>query len=97
MKVEGSILDLPGNGTVSILNRTVTENGVTRFLGAGAVGNAVNDTKEDDASFGSGSGGNDFGRPSPDGLGLTSADRTIIAHVWANAFGTYKPKYNGCS
>lgn len=94
VKAEGNILDLPGNGTISILNRTVTENGVTRFLGAGAVGNAVNDTDPSDASFGSGNEGNDFGRIRPDGLGLTSADRTIIAHIWANAEGTYQPNYS---
>lgn len=93
VKANGSLLDLPGNGTVSILNRTITENGVTCFLGTEAGGNAVNDTNPDDATFGSGSGGNDFGRPRPDGLGLTSADRTIIAHVWANAEGTYQPNY----
>ncbi|KAM3105487.1 hypothetical protein [Phormidesmis sp. 146-33] len=93
VKAEGSILDLPGNGTVSVLNRSITENGVTRFLGTGAGGNAVNDTNPADATFGSGNEGNDFGRTGPDGLGLTSADRTIIAHVWANAEGTYQPNY----
>lgn len=93
VKAEGSILDLPGNGTVSVLNRSITENGVTRFLGTGASGNAVNDTNPVDATFGSGNEGNDFGRTGSDGLGLTSADRTIIAHVWANAEGTYQPNY----
>lgn len=94
VKAEGSLLDLPGNGTVSFLNRSVTENGVTRFLGTGVGGNAVNDTDSADASFGSGNEGNDFGRTRPDGLGLTSADRTIIAHIWANAEGTYQPNYS---
>jgi Vanadium chloroperoxidase N-terminal domain len=84
VKAEGSILDLPGNGTVSVLNRSITENGVTRFLGTGAGGSAVNDTNPSDATF---------GRTGPDKLGLTSADRTIIAHVWANAEGTYQPNY----
>jgi hypothetical protein len=93
VKAEGSILDLPGNGIVSVLNRSITENGVTRFLGTGAMGNAVNDTDSADATFGSGNAGNDFGRTDSDGLGLTSADRTIIAHVWANAEGTYQPNY----
>ncbi len=93
VRAEGSILDLPGNGTISVLNRTITENGVTRFLGTGAIGNAVNDTDPNDATFGLGNQGNDFGRTSPDGLGLTSADRTIVAHVWANAEGTYQPNY----
>jgi Vanadium chloroperoxidase N-terminal domain len=93
VKAEGSILDLPGNGTISVLNRSITENGVTRFLGSGAIGNAANDTDSADASFGLGNKGNDFGRTDSDGLGLTSADRTIIAHVWANAEGTYQPNY----
>ncbi|WP_250126615.1 vanadium-dependent haloperoxidase [Chroococcidiopsis sp. CCMEE 29] len=93
VKAEGSILDLPGNGTVSILNRSITENGVTRFLGTGAGGNAVNDTNPADVNFGLGSEGKEFSRTGSDKLGLTSADRTIIAHVWANAEGTYQPNY----
>lgn len=93
VKAEGSILDLPGNGTVSVLNRSITENGVTRFLGTGASGNAINDTNSADVTFGLGNEGKGFGRTGFDGLGLTSADRTIIAHVWANAEGTYQPNY----
>lgn len=93
VKAEGSILDIPGNGTVSVLNRSITENGVTRFLGMGTVGNTINDTNPADATFGSGNEGKDFGHTGSDGLGLTSADRTIIAHVWANAEGTYQPNY----
>jgi Vanadium chloroperoxidase N-terminal domain len=93
VKNEGSILDLPGSGTVSVLNRTTTTNGVTRYIGTSTLGESTNDTDLGEQEYGAGNEGNDFGRQGTDKLGLTSADRTIIAHVWANAEGSYGPNY----
>lgn len=101
VRAEGSILDLPASGNVvlnganisGLTNATNTVNGVTSFTPGGLVGAAVNDTDTADQAYGPGNQGNDFGFAGPDGLGLTSADRTIIGHVWANAEGTYGPNY----
>lgn len=106
---EGSLLDLPTNGLGSgdvvvnardaagntISQRTTTVDGLTSFAPDNVLGEAVNDTDTTDETFGppGTGGGNDFGITGPDGLGTTSADRTIIGHVWANAEGSYGPNY----
>jgi len=100
---EGSLLDLPGSGDVVVNarnaagelfnQRTTTEDGLTSFAPDNVLGRAGNDTNPTDEAYGPGDQGNDFGRDTPDGLGTTSAERTVIAHVWANAEGTYGPNY----
>jgi len=94
VRAEGSIRDIPISGAVMVTGSTVTENGTTRFIsGNTSVGDAINDTDTADQSYGPGDRGNDIGRSGPDGIGRTSAERTIIAHVWANAEGSYGPNY----
>jgi hypothetical protein len=100
---EGSLLDIPGSGNVEVAttagnqvvpNGTTTVDGMTSFVAADTdLGTAVNDTDTADETYGPGDQGNDFGLNGPDGLGTTSAERTVIAHVWANAEGTYGPNY----
>lgn len=104
----GSITDLPGAGTVvlnngfnpttnpiaGLTNATNTVNGVTSFTPGGVVGTSINDTDPSDSNNFQVSVGNDFGYTQPDGIGPTSADRTIIAHVWANTEGAYGPNYS---
>jgi hypothetical protein len=93
-RAEGSLLDIPGTGDVMVNNRSVTVNGVTTSIaGLSVLGARVNDTDTADVSY------NNVGpdappnisRTQPDGIGTTSAERTIIGHVWANAEGSYAP------
>jgi Domain of unknown function (DUF4114)/Vanadium chloroperoxidase N-terminal domain len=96
VKAEGSLLDLPGAGNVSLTNRTTTVNGVTSVATSSVLGAAVNDTSPNDMAYPDAVGPDVPGnlpRTQPDGIGATSADRTTIAHVWANAEGSYGPNY----
>jgi Domain of unknown function (DUF4114) len=100
VRAEGSLLDLPGTGNVSLANRTTTVNGVTSIVGLSAATNvlgvATGDADPTDAAFPNAVGIDTPGnlpRTQPDGVGTTSADRTVIAHVWANAEGSYGPNY----
>jgi Domain of unknown function (DUF4114)/Vanadium chloroperoxidase N-terminal domain len=100
VRAEGSLLDLPGVGSVSLANRTTTVNGVTSIVGINAAANVLGvvtgDANPADTAFPNAVGGDIPGNlPStqPDGVGATSADRTVIAHVWANAEGSYGPNY----
>lgn len=96
------------NGKVYIAHRTTTVNGATtvvpddtsftdvngnQFIGS-YVGTAINDTDPTQPDFGPGDHSNDFGRLQPDGLGTTSAERTLISHIWANDGGSYGPNYS---
>jgi len=99
--VEGSLLDIPlAPGTqVLVNNRTVTVNGVTTVIpGLSSLGTVVNDTSTSETGYAGVVG--DDARPSiagasngVDGIGTTSAERTVIAHVWANAEGGVGPNY----
>jgi hypothetical protein len=100
VKAEGSLLDIPiaaGNaGNVTLTGRTTTVNGVTSFAANTTLGVATNDTDLTDSSYPNAVGGDtptNLTTAQPDGYGTTSADRTIIAHVWANAEGSYGPNY----
>jgi hypothetical protein len=100
VRAEGSLLDLPGVGNVSLANRTTTVNGVTSIVGINAAANVLGvvtgDADLTDAAFPNAVGIDTPGnlpRTQPDGVGATSADRTVIAHVWANAEGSYGPNY----
>ncbi len=97
VRAEGSLLDLPGTGDVSLTNRSTTVNGVTTSIGGASVlGARVNDTSATDTAYPNAVGGDaplNIPRNQPDGIGATSADRTTIAHVWANAEGSYGPNY----
>lgn len=97
VKAEGSILDLPGSGNVSLTNRSTTVNGVTSILpGSTLLGAKFNDTNTADNAYSNAVGTDappNLPRSQPDGIGTTSADRTTIAHVWANAEGSYGPNY----
>lgn len=103
VRAEGSLLDLPGSGDIVVNartasgitfnQRTTTVDGLTSFAPDNALGTAVNDTDTADEGYGPGDQGNDFGLRRPDGFGTTSAERTVIAHVFANAEGTYGPNY----
>jgi Domain of unknown function (DUF4114)/Vanadium chloroperoxidase N-terminal domain len=96
VRAEGSLRDLPGTGNVTLNNRSTTVNGVTSFAANSNSGAVINDSDATDSSFpnavGSDTPGN-LPRTQPDGIGATSADRTVIAHVWANAEGSYGPNY----
>jgi Vanadium chloroperoxidase N-terminal domain len=106
VKSEGSITDLPrnsaggsatGTGNVVLppaiaptftdfgLGATTTTNGVTTANATGLVGLAVDDNDPADSNY------NDLGARTPDGIGTTSAERTILSHVWANDDGSYQP------
>jgi Domain of unknown function (DUF4114)/Vanadium chloroperoxidase N-terminal domain len=97
VKAEGSILDLPGTGDVTLTNRSTTANGVTTSIaGPTVLGARVNDTSAVDNAYPNAVGADaplNLPRSQPDGIGATSADRTTIAHVWANAEGSYGPNY----
>jgi Domain of unknown function (DUF4114)/Vanadium chloroperoxidase N-terminal domain len=102
VRAEGGLLDLPvygTNTTVTPVSRSLTVNGVTSPVTASisaALGTAINDTNTAEFSF---PGVNGADAPSnlptttPDGIGTTSEERTVIAHVWANAEGSYGPNY----
>jgi Domain of unknown function (DUF4114)/Vanadium chloroperoxidase N-terminal domain len=94
---EGSLLDLPGTGDVTLNNRSTTVNGVTTSIGGPSVlGARVNDIDIADTAYPNAVGSDappNLPRTQPDGIGTTSAERTIIAHVWANAEGSYGPNY----
>jgi Ca2+-binding RTX toxin-like protein len=96
VKAEGSLLDLPITGDVILNNRSVTEDGVTSFAPDNVLGTAINDSNTQDANY-PGAVGPDapdnISGNLPDGIGTTSAERTTIAHVWANAEGGYGPNY----
>lgn len=87
----GDIRDLPnyngGNGEVTVVNLSVTENGTTRVIGNAVVGTAFNDTTVGGNTF------TRFGLEGPGGIGTTSEERTIIAHIFANTDGAYGPNY----
>jgi Vanadium chloroperoxidase N-terminal domain len=105
VKSEGSITDLPrnnaggsaGTGNVVLppamaptftnfgLGATTTTNGVTTANATGLVGLAVDDNDPTDSNY------NDLGARTPDGIGTTSAERTVLSHVWANDDGSYQP------
>jgi Domain of unknown function (DUF4114) len=96
VKAEGSLLDLPVAGNVILNNRSTTTNGVTSIAGNNILGTGVNDTSATDSFYPDAVGADAPGnlpRVVPDGIGTTSAERTIIAHVWANAEGSYGPNY----
>jgi hypothetical protein len=97
VKAEGSILDLPGSGNVNLTNRSTTVNGVTAIVaGSTVLGAKINDTNAADNAYPNAIGGDappNLPRSQPDGIGKTSAERTTIAHVWANAEGSYGPNY----
>jgi Domain of unknown function (DUF4114) len=103
---EGSLADLPGVGDAALSlaagagGRTTTVNGVTsNAAGAARFGATFNDTSTAEAGYegvvGDDAPSNLPTRPSNgvDGIGTTSLDRTIIAHIWANAEGSYGPNY----
>lgn len=95
VRAEGSLLDLPGTGDVTLASRTTTVNGVTTSVG-GVLGARINDVDTADTAYPNAVGADapsNLPRNQPDGIGTTSADRTIIAHVWANAEGSYGPNY----
>ncbi len=77
-----------GVATTSLVANDTTVNGIMGSV----VGKAQND-QGPEPNYGAGDHGNDFGRTSPDGIGTTSAERTLIAHIWANDDGTYGPNY----
>jgi hypothetical protein len=101
VKAEGSLLDLPmpAGTQVMVNNRTVTINGETRVIsGLTALGVVVNDADPAETGYPAVTGqdapssiaGNTNG---VDGIGTTSSERTVIAHVWANAEGGVGPNY----
>jgi Domain of unknown function (DUF4114)/Vanadium chloroperoxidase N-terminal domain len=95
VRAEGSLLDLPGTGDVTLATRTTTVNGVTTSVG-GVLGARVNDVDTADTAYPNAVGADtppNLPRTQPDGIGTTSAERTTIAHVWANAEGSYGPNY----
>jgi hypothetical protein len=101
VKVEGSLLDLPmpAGTPVMVNNRTVTVKGQTRVVaGLTALGMVLNDKDTSEPGY--------LSIVSPDvpssvaglsngvdGIGTTSAERTVLAHVWANAEGGVGPNY----
>ncbi len=98
---EGNLLDIPlAAGTeVKVNNRTVTVNGVTTVIaGLTTLGVVANDTNTSESGY-AGVVGADVPKiiagasNGVDGIGTTSAERTVIAHVWANAEGSYGPNY----
>jgi Domain of unknown function (DUF4114)/Vanadium chloroperoxidase N-terminal domain len=96
VRAEGSLRDLQGIGNVTLNNRTTTVNGVTSFAANSNSGTVVSDTDAADTAFPNAVGADIPGnlpRTQPDGIGATSAERTVIAHVWANAEGSYGPNY----
>jgi hypothetical protein len=96
VRAEGSLRDLPGTGNVALTNRSTTVNGVTSFAASSNSGAVINDSDATDSSFPNAVGPDAPGnlpRTQPDGVGATSADRTVIAHIWANAEGSYGPNY----
>jgi hypothetical protein len=101
VRTEGSLLDIPlAAGTdVLVNNRTVTVNGVTTVIpGLSSLGKVVNDTSTSESGY-AGVVGADVpasvagAANGVDGIGTTSAERTVIAHVWANAEGGVGPNY----
>ncbi len=95
VRAEGSLLDLPGTGDVTLATRTTTVNGVTTSVG-GVLGARINDVDTADTAYPNAVGADippNLPTAQPDGIGATSADRTTIAHVWANAEGSYGPNY----
>ena len=103
---EGSILDIPLNnapgiksdfvvldpaglpsGTSQGIGATYTVDGVTGAVPNGVIGRVISDSDPTDSLYG------DFGALSRggDGVGTTSAERTIISHAWANDEGSYQP------
>ena len=101
IKVEGSLLDLPmpAGTPVMVSNRTVTVKGQTRVIaGLTSLGTVLNDKDIGESGYPDVAS---IDAPSSikgvstgmDGIGTTSAERTVIAHIWANAEGAYGPNY----
>jgi hypothetical protein len=96
VRAEGSLRDLAGTGNVTLNNRSTTVNGVTSFAANNNSGAVISDTDTADTAYPNAVGVDAPGnipRTQPDGIGATSAERTVIAHVWANAEGSYGPNY----
>jgi hypothetical protein len=106
VRAEGSLRDLQGTGNVALNNRSITNStpatatspgtSVTSFAANSNSGAVISDTDAADTAYPNAVGADTPGnlpRTQPDGIGTTSNDRTVIAHVWANAEGSYGPNY----
>jgi hypothetical protein len=80
VRAEGSLLDLPGTGDVTLATRTTTVNGVTTSVG-GVLGARINDVDTADTAYPNAVGADtppNLPRTQPDGIGTTSAERTLL-------------------